>query len=63
MIFLMNKITIKINFCKFTGDDFQDQDQFYKFTDGDQDHQKDQDQLKDLDLFHQDQLILNNPAP
>ena len=51
LIFLIEKIKIKINFCKFTGDDFQDQDPFYKFTDGDQDHQKDQVQLKDLDIF------------
>ena len=48
LIFFETKIKIKIN--------------FYKFTGGDLDHLKDQVQLKDLDLFHQDQLILNNPA-
>ena len=47
LIFFETKIKIKIN--------------FYKFTGGDLDHLKDQVQLKDLDLFHQDQLILNNP--
>ena len=55
LIFLMEKIKIKI---KFIGGDLQDQDQLYKFTGSDKDHQKDH----DLDLFHQDQLILNNPA-
>ena len=39
----------------------QDQDQFYKFSDSDQDHQKDQVHLKDLDLFLKDQLIFPNP--
>ena len=48
LIFFETKIKIKIN--------------FYKFTGGDLDHLKDQVQLKDLDLFHQDQLILNNPG-
>ena len=48
LIFFETKIKIKIN--------------FYKFTSGDLDHLKDQVQLKDLDLFHQDQLILNNPV-
>ena len=48
LIFFETKIKVKIN--------------FYKFTGGDLDHLKDQVQLKDLDLFHQDQLILNNPA-
>ena len=48
LIFFDTKIKIKIY--------------FYKFTGGDLDHLKDQVQLKDLDLFHQDQLILNNPG-
>ena len=47
LIFFKIKIKIKINFHKFTG--------------GDLITLKDQVQLKDLDLFHQDQLILNNP--
>ena len=62
LIFLMEKMEkIKIE-IKFTGGDYLDQDQFYKFSGSDQDHQKDQVHLKDLDLFLKDQLIFPNPA-
>ena len=54
----LGKIKIKI---KFTGGDYLDQDQFYKFSGSDQDHPKDQVHLKDLDLFLKDQLIFPNP--
>ena len=62
LIFLMEKMEkIKIE-IKFTGGDYLDQDQFYKFSGSDQDHQKDQVHLKDLDLFLKDQLIFPNPV-
>ena len=62
LIFLMEKMEkIKIE-IKFTGGDYLDQDQFYKFSGSDQDHQKDQVHLKDLDLFIKDQLIFPNPG-
>ena len=59
LIFLMEKIKFKI---KFTGGDYLDLDQFYKFSGSDQDHQKDQVHLKDLDLFAKDQLIFPIPV-
>ena len=40
----------------------QDLDQLAKFSSGDLDHQKDQDQLSDLDLLDQDQWSFYSSA-